>query len=229
MQNELLNVSDPQESESSYWSTERINELLRKVDEEGLDYKSVDNPFHDNDPEFKRANVLWEYTPDEIMEMKKCAEDVTYFSKYCQVMTDEGLNYIRLRDYQESVLREYQAHRFNVFLAPRQVGKSITSSIILVWYLLFNHDKNAMILANVGDTAEELMDKIKSIIKGLPFFLKPGMLVNNVMSMRFDNNCRILAKTTTKTSGIGFTIHFLYMDEFAHINPNFIDAFFRST
>ncbi len=106
---------------------------------------------------------------------------------------------------------------------------SITSSIILVWYLLFNHDKNAMILANVGDTAEELMDKIKSIIKGLPFFLKPGMLVNNVMSMRFDNGCRILAKTTTKTSGIGFTIHFLYMDEFAHINANFIEAFFRST
>lgn len=106
---------------------------------------------------------------------------------------------------------------------------SITSSIILVWYLLFNHDKNAMILANVGDTAEELMDKIKSIIKGLPFFLKPGMIVNNVMSMRFDNGCRVLAKTTTKTSGIGFTIHFLYMDEFAHINPNFIESFFRST
>jgi hypothetical protein len=49
------------------------------------------------------------------------------------------------------------------------------------------------------------------------------------MSMRFDNGCRVLAKTTTKTSGIGFTIHFLYMDEFAHINPNFIEAFFRST
>jgi hypothetical protein len=225
------NVSNKEEqvSESSYWNTERINELLRKVDEEGLDYKSVDNPFHDNNPELKRANVLWEYTPEEILEIKKCAQDVTYFSKYCQVMTDEGLNYIRLRDYQVSVLREYQANRFNIFLAPRQVGKSITSSIILVWYLLFNHDKNAMILANVGDTAEELMDKIKAIIKGLPFFLKPGMIVNNVMSMRFDNGCRILAKTTTKTSGIGFTIHFLYMDEFAHINANFIEAFFRST
>jgi hypothetical protein len=222
-------TSQIQESESNYWSTERINLLLSRVENEGLDYKSVDNPFHDNNPDLKRANVLWEYTPEEIVEMKKCATDVTYFAKYCQVMTDEGLAYINLRDYQESVLREYQAHRFNVFLAPRQVGKSITSSIILVWYLLFNHDKNAMILANVGDTAEELMDKIKSIIKGLPFFLKPGMMVNNVMSMRFDNGCRILAKTTTKTSGIGFTIHFLYMDEFAHINPNFIEAFFRST
>jgi hypothetical protein len=39
---------------------------------------------------------------------------------------------------------------------------SITSAIILVWYLLFNHDKNAMLLANVGSTAEELMDKIKA-------------------------------------------------------------------
>ena len=215
--------------ETTHWSTARVDELLRKVDEEGLDYKSIDNPFHDNDPELKRANILWEYTREEILEMKKCAEDVTYFAKYCKVMTDTGLDYIRLRDYQGSVLREYQANRFNIFLAPRQVGKSITSSIILVWYLLFNHDKNAMILANVGDTAEELMDKIKAIIKGLPFFLKPGMLVNNVMSMRFDNGCRILAKTTTKTSGIGFTIHFLYMDEFAHINANFIEAFFRST
>ena len=223
------NKKDVLQEESNVWTTERVNELLRRIDEEGLDYKEVDNPFHDQNPDLKRANILWEYTPEEILEIKKCAEDVTYFAQYCQVMTDSGLNYIRLRDYQVSVLREYQNNRFNVFLAPRQVGKSITSSIILVWYLLFNHDKNAMILANVGDTAEELMDKIKSIIKGLPFFLKPGMVVNNVMSMRFDNGCRILAKTTTKTSGIGFTIHFLYMDEFAHINPNFIEAFFRST
>jgi hypothetical protein len=222
-------IEKVEQIETNHWSTSRVEELLRKVDEEGLDYKSVDNPFHDNDPELKRSNILWEYTREEILEMKKCAEDVSYFAKYCKVMTDTGLDYIRLRDYQTSVLREYQNHRFNIFLAPRQVGKSITSSIILVWYLLFNHDKNAMILANVGDTAEELMDKIKAIIKGLPFYMKPGMLVNNVMTMRFDNGCRVLAKTTTKTSGIGFTIHFLYMDEFAHINSNFIEAFFRST
>ena len=215
--------------ETSLWNTERVNELLRRIDEEGLDYKDVDNPFYEQDPELKKPSLQWEYTREEVMEMKKCAEDVAYFAKYCKVMTDFGLEYIRLRDYQESVLKEYQSNRFNVFLAPRQVGKSITSSIILVWYLLFNHDKNAMILANVGDTAEELMDKIKSIIKGLPFFLKPGMIINNVMTMRFDNGCRVLAKTTTKSSGIGFTIHFLYMDEFAHINDNFMEAFFRST
>ncbi len=215
--------------ESNYWNTKKVNDLLYKAEEEGLDFKSVDNPFHDSDPSLKRANILYEYTREEILEIEKCSKDAVYFSKYCQVMTDDGLQYIKLRDYQVSVIREYQANRFNVFLAPRQVGKSITSAVILVWYLLFNHDKNAMILANVGSTAEELMDKIKAIIKGLPFFLKPGIIVNNVMSMKFDNGCRAIAKTTTKTSAIGFTIHFLYMDEFAHIHPNFIESFFRST
>lgn len=222
-------MAGQEEKDSNYWSTKRIEELLFRVEEEGLDYKSVDNPFHDGDPELKMSNLLYEYTQDEILEMERCAKDVVYFAKYCRVMTDDGLFYVKLRDYQESVLREYQANRFNIFLAPRQVGKSITSAIVLVWYLLFNHDKNAMILANVGSTAEELMDKIKAIVRGLPWFLKPGMVVNNVMSMKFDNGCRAIAKTTTKTSAIGFTIHFLYMDEFAHIHPNFIESFFRST
>ena len=83
-------------------------------------------------------------------------------------------------------------------------------------------------MANIGDTAAELMDKIKIIMKGLPFFMKPGLKIYNVMTMRFDNGCRIMAKTTTKTSSIGYTVHILYMDEFAHINANFIDSFFRS-
>ena len=222
-------MTEVTEIESNYWSTQKVQQLLFRMEEEGLDYKSVDNPFHDGDPELKRSNLLYEYTPEEILEIEQCAKDVVYFAKYCRVMTDDGLFYVKLRDYQESVLREYQASRFNIFLAPRQVGKSITSAIVLVWYLLFNHDKNAMILANVGSTAEELMDKIKAIVRGLPWFLKPGMVVNNVMSMKFDNGCRAIAKTTTKTSAIGFTIHFLYMDEFAHIHPNFIESFFRST
>jgi hypothetical protein len=85
-----------------------------------------------------------------------------------------------------------------------------------------------MILANVGDTAEELMDKIKSIIKGLPFFLKPGMMVNNVMSMRFDNGCRIVGQSTTGKAGIGFTIHLLFLDEFAHIHHTFINSFYEN-
>lgn len=215
--------------QSNYWTSARVDEIIKNADEKGVDFKEVDNPFHENDPELRRGGVLYEYTEEEVAEIKRCASDVIYFAnRYCSAMTDEGIRKITLRDYQEQILSQYQKHRFNIFLSPRQSGKTVTSSIFLLWYLLFNYDKNAMILANIGDTATELMDKIKIIMKGLPFFLKPGILVYNVMTMKFDNGCRIMAKTTTKQSSIGFTVHFLYMDEFAHINPNFIGQFFKS-
>lgn len=215
--------------QSNYWTSARVDEIIKNADEKGIDFKDVDNPFHENDPELRRGGILYEYTEWEVAEIKRCASDVIYFANtYCNAMTDEGIRKITLRDYQEQILSQYQKHRFNIFLSPRQSGKTVTSSIFLLWYLLFNFDKNAMILANIGDTATELMDKIKIIMKGLPFFLKPGILVYNVMTMKFDNGCRIMAKTTTKQSSIGFTVHFLYMDEFAHINPNFIGQFFKS-
>lgn len=217
------------ERSSNFWSTAKVEKLIYDAEENGIDYKDVDNPFHENDPELRKGNILFEYTEWELEEIKKCAEDVVYFANtYCHVMTDEGIRQILLRDYQIQILNQYQHHRKNVFVSPRQSGKTITSSIFLLWYLLFNFEKNAMIMANIGDTAAELMDKIKVIMKGLPFFLKPGLVVYNVMTMKYDNGCRIMAKTTTKTSSIGYTIHMLYMDEFAHINPNFINQFFKS-
>ena len=214
----------------NFWSTEKVDQLNYDAEENGIDYKDVDNPYHENDPELRKGQILFEYTEWELEEMRKCAENVVYFAnKYCKVMTDDGIQKINLRDYQVQILDQYQTHRKNIFVSPRQSGKTITSSIFLLWYLLFNFEKNAMIMANIGDTAAELMDKIKVIMKGLPFFLKPGLIVYNVMTMKFDNGCRIMAKTTTKTSSIGYTIHMLYMDEFAHINPNFINQFFRPT
>ena len=213
----------------NFWSSAKVEQLVYNAEENGIDYKDVDNPFHENDPELRKGQILFEYTEWELEEMRKCAEDVVYFAdKYCKVMTDDGIQKINLRDYQVQILDQYQTHRKNIFVSPRQSGKTITSSIFLLWYLLFNFEKNAMIMANIGDTAAELMDKIKVIMKGLPFFLKPGLIVYNVMTMKFDNGCRIMAKTTTKTSSIGYTIHMLYMDEFAHINPNFINQFFKS-
>jgi hypothetical protein len=222
-------MSSKEDKSSNFWSSAKVEKLIYDAEENGVDYKDVDNPFHENDPELRKGNILFEYTEWELEEIRKCAEDVVYFANnYCHVMTDEGIRQISLRDYQIQILNQYQHHRKNVFVSPRQSGKTITSSIFLLWYLLFNFEKNAMIMANIGDTAAELMDKIKVIMKGLPFFLKPGLVVYNVMTMKFDNGCRIMAKTTTKTSSIGYTIHMLYMDEFAHINPNFINQFFKS-
>src|SRR3972149_4252870 len=209
------------------WTSKRVSEMLTLL-EEGYELPK-NNPFWDGNPDFRLGNIVFEYTPEEYEELRKCKADVIYFAnKYCYAMTDEGIQNIQLRDYQEDVLRDLQENRFCVFLAPRQIGKTITTSIFLAWYLLFNTDKNCLILANKGETTAELLDKSKTILMHLPFFMKPGMIVNNVMSMRFDNGCRLFGQSTTKTPAIGFTIHFLYMDEFAHIHANFLEPFYRA-
>jgi hypothetical protein len=162
-------------------------------------------------------------------EIKKCAKDIVHFANtYCQVMTDEGYMKITLRPYQEKVLRSYQDNRWNIFLAPRQIGKTITSSIFLTWFLLFHFDKNVLLMSNKGATTKEIMDKIKAIMEGLPFFLKPGVIKKDVMSMMFDNKCRIIGQNTTKTGGIGFTIHLLFLDEFAHIQESIKKPFYEN-
>jgi len=109
-----------------------------------------------------------------------------------------------------------------------QVGKTIIASIYLAWYCIFNFDRNVMLLSNKLDTTKEIMDKIKVIFEGLPFFLKPGIIKNDVTNMKFDNGVKLHSQATTKRSGISFTIHLLYIDEFAHIQDNIIDEFYTN-
>lgn len=105
---------------------------------------------------------------------------------------------------------------------------TITSSIFLTWYLLFHFDKNVLLMSNKGATTKEIMDKIKAIMEGLPFFLKPGITKKDIMTMMFDNKCRIIGQNTTKTGGIGFTIHLLFLDEFAHIIESIKRPFYEN-
>jgi hypothetical protein len=89
-------------------------------------------------------------------------------------------------------------------------------------------NKNALILSNKGATTREIIDKAKVILDNLPFFLKPGVVKNDVFNMKFDNGCRIIGQSTTKKAAIGFTIHLLFMDEFAHIHSSFLDTFYEN-
>lgn len=185
--------------------------------------------FYESNPQLKAENIVFEYTKVELEELTRCANDVVYFAnRFCYSMTDEGVQQITLRPYQEETLEKFQDNRFIVMLASRQIGKTVTSSIFIAWYLCFHYDRNVMIVANKMATTTEIVDKVKVVIKNLPFFIKPGVSSSGATGMRFDNGCRLYSQATTKTAAIGFTIHLLYADEFAHIHPNFLTQFYRS-
>lgn len=105
---------------------------------------------------------------------------------------------------------------------------TVSAAIAILHFVLFNNDKNVMIIANKGDTAIEIVDKIKSIYRLLPFFLQKGVKNWNQKSLIFENGCRIKTSARSKTPAIGFTIDFLYMDEFAHIPSNIIEPYYTA-
>ncbi len=202
-------------------ATDRIND--------GIVIKRYQNPWLKGEVGLRRSGVAFRMTPDEQQEYVRCALDIDYFvEKYCKVKREDGsVGSIKLRDYQKEILDLFK-NRFSILMAARQCGKTISSSIFILHFLLFNNDKNVMIIANKGDTVVEIVDKIKSIYTLLPFFLKTGIKVWNQRSITFENGCRIKTSARTKTPAVGFTIDLLYLDEFAHIPSNIINPFYTA-
>jgi hypothetical protein len=206
---------------------------MEEVDN-GLDIKGLHNsPFKDNDINLKRANLPFEYTPEEWNELKKCKEDILYFAyNYCNIQTGDGVKLIKdgegLRDFQEEILLAFKNNKMNILMASRQTGKSVTSAIFILWFLLFHAEKTALIVADNFTTTRELLDKFRISMDHLPFFMKPGIKHINSGNVKFDNDSRVVGRTTTKKSGIGLTVNLLYIDEFAHIDQAKLDEFYRA-
>ena len=211
------------------FTTKLVDESTDKIND-GIVIKRYQNPWLKSEVGLRRAGVSFRMSPEEQEEYIKCALDVHYFTEqYCKVKTEDGsVGQIKLREYQKEILDNFVNSRFNILMASRQVGKTISASIFMLHTILFSNDKNIMIVANKGDTAVEIVDKIKSIYSLLPFFLKPGIKTWNQKSLTFENGCRIKTSARSKTPAIGFTIDVLYLDEFAHIPSNIIEPYYTA-
>jgi len=200
--------------------------------------------FHNGDIELKADNLLYQSTYEEVEEFHKCSHDIIYFvEKYCRFLTDTGRHVVKLREYQRKILRSLAKEetktifeqeelipviRNLIMMQSRQSGKTTTIAAYFAWYMCFHSDRNLAILANKQATAFEIVSKVIDVFKGLPFFLKPGIITAGSGGMRLDNGCMLTSQATTKTAQIGFTIHVLYADEFAHIQKFIAEDFWRS-
>ena len=214
------------EAKRMIWSTESLNLAIKGLHE---GRKLVANPFYENNVKLLKGDLVFERTPEEIEEWKHCAGDVVYFAeKYCQLMTPEGIKKVTLRDYQKRYLEFLSKNRLTIYLAARQVGKSVITSIYVLWYILFNFDKNALVIADIRKHAVEILDKAKKIFYEVPYFLKPGVYKWNEAEIVFDNGCRIMASATTITAAISYTFHEIIWDEAAHLAHNIQEKFYNN-
>jgi hypothetical protein len=208
------------------WSSNALNLALEGI-KQGR--KLVANPFYENNTKLLKGDLVFDRTQEEIQEWLRCKNDIIYFvEKYCKLMTPEGIKNVKLRDYQVNYLRHLMDHRLSIYLACRQCGKTTTSAVFMLHYILFNIDKNSLVLGNKRKTAVEILDKAKKIYLELPYFLKPGIYKWNEGEIVLDNGCRLMAEATTINSGISFTFHCVLADEFAHCPPNILDKFYNN-
>ena len=177
------------------------------------------NDSYNGNSNVKRDGVIHNFTQEEIQEYIKCSKDPSYFTKkYCKVIhLDKGLVPFDLYPYQEKMFKQFNNNRFNIVLACRQSGKSISSVAYLLWFAVFHPEKVIAILANKGSTAQEMLGRITLMLENLPFFLQPGTRALNKRSIEFSNNSRIVSAATSGSSIRGMSVNLLYLDEFAFV------------
>ena len=216
---------DGKEAERVVWSTKSINIAVDAISK-GLPLKA--NPFIGKNTKLLKPDLVYKRTPEELEDYMKCMQDPVYFASKCYLMTPEGLQACKLRDYQVDYLRHLQKNRFSVFLSCRQSGKSTTTAIYCLWTILFNTDKQGLILSKSGPAGQDLLSKTKDMFLYLPYHLKCGVMKWNQSSISFDNNSSISTEAFSPTAGLGKTINFLILDEFAWCPPNEVELFYNN-
>ena len=180
-------------------------------------------------PMVKADGVNQNFTQEEVAEYMKCMSSPLYFAeKYIKVIApSKGLIEFKPYPYQKKLFKTFNENRFNIVLACRQSGKSITTVIYILWYAIFNPEKTVAILANKGATAREMLGRITLALENLPFFLQPGCKELNKGNITFANNAKIVASATSGSSIRGLSIDLLFLDEFAFVERD--AEFYTST
>jgi hypothetical protein len=180
---------------------------------------NLQNETYLGNSQVKRDGIQQQWSKHEILEYQKCMADPIYFvENYVKIIQlDRGLVKFEAYPYQKKMFKSFNENRFNIVLACRQSGKSISACAYLLWYVLFNPEKTVAILANKGETAREMLSRITLMLENIPFFLQPGCKVLNKGSLEFSNNSRVVARATSGSSIRGLSVNLLYLDEFAFV------------
>jgi len=181
-------------------------------------------------PNLKAANVEMSFTPDQVQEWLKCADDPVYFTRnYIKIVSlDEGLVPFKMWDFQEDMINRFHTNRFNIAKLPRQTGKSTTVVSYLLHYCIFNDNVNIGILANKLSTSRELLGRLQLAYENLPKWMQQGIVSWNKGSLELENGSKIMAASTSSSAVRGMSFNIIFLDEFAFVPTHIAEQFFSS-
>ena len=154
-----------------------------------------------------------------IREYNKCAESPVYFMRYYVKIQHpmRGTILFDLFKFQEETLSAFHDYKYNIILKSRQMGISTLVAAYSLWLMIFNNDKNILLISLKQDDAKEVITKVRFANDNLPAWLKVRCSEDNRLSLKFANGSQIKAASTTKKSGVGHALSLLIIDEAALI------------
>ena len=181
-------------------------------------------------PNLKKANVVQEWTKEELQEYKRCMDNPQYFIEtYIKIISlDDGLVPFKMYDFQKEIVGTFHNNRFTICKLPRQSGKSTIIIAYLLHYVLFNPTVNVAILANKAATARDLLGRLQLAYEHLPKWLQQGVMSWNKGSLELENGSKILASSTSASAVRGGSYNIIFLDEFAYVPANVAEQFFSS-
>ena len=148
------------------------------------------------------------------------------------IMTDRGPSIVKSVSVSKTKVSMCDVsvdHPYHRYYTNRILShNSTTTAIFCLWSVLFRNDRNALILSKSGPAGQDLIKKIKDMYLYLPYHLKLGTLKWNQSEIAFDNNSTISTEAFSPTAGLGKTINFLILDEFAWCPPNDVELFYNN-
>jgi hypothetical protein len=167
----------------------------------------------------KGKGQKFNWTKKRLKEYMKCSEDPIYFAEeYIKIVhVDHGLIPIKMYEYQKEITDLITKNRRVTVVTSRQAGKTTVAAAVILHYVLFNEHKLVALLANKGDSAREILDRIKIAYEALPKWLQQGVIEWNKGSVEFENGSKIIAAATSSSAIRGKSVSFLYIDETAFV------------
>ena len=223
--NPVKEIKGGTEASKVVWSTKSLNAAVDAL-KKGLPLKA--NPFCGTNTMLLKPDLVYKRTEEEVEDYIKCMQDPLYFAEKCFLMTPKGLQPVKMRDYQKEYLTNLKENRFNILLACRQAGKSVTTAIFGLWKILFCNDRNGLILSKSGPAGRDLLKKVKDMYMYLPYHLKAGTMKWNQSEISFDNNSSLSTEAFGPTAALGKSLNLIILDEFAWCPQNDVDLFYEN-
>lgn len=166
-------------------------------------------------------------TEEHLAELMHCIKDPAYFiEKYALPALDYYKAPVKLTDHQRRWIQQLLGKNANSSLemVDRQTYGTTTMLAIAAWVLIFEPCKVVLYGAHNQLSAMAGRSALDTMLRELPFFMRPTLQTNTRHSIRGENGAECKFVVMSRNSGRGMTVNYALFDQVAAFSEDAIEA-----